>query len=222
MPDYIPAADAEFHVWQENFIAYAGANLAALGLVAADLTPVSTASSTWKTLYPAHIAAADAAQAARAAKDGGRAALVGLIRPLVARLQASPAVSDAERASLGITIPGTGGPIGPPTTFPIVKIECGARLQHTIAFTDSATPTKKAKPAGVMGAEIWMALTAVGAPTPTDPATFSFVALDTRTPYTIDFGGAEGGKNAHYLLRWVNPTGQKGPWSETATATIGV
>jgi hypothetical protein len=53
------------------------------------------------------------------------------------------------------------------------------------------------------------------------------------------------GKNAHYLLRWVNPTGEKGPpgldaplrakpavaerrvwaacqgWSETATAAIG-
>jgi hypothetical protein len=97
------------------------------------------------------------------------------------------------------------------------------------------------------------------------------VALDTRTPYTLDLAGADGGlpltrrggrsifdrlpsaqplrrvkgKNAHYLLRWVNPTGEKGPpaldgplrakpavaerrvwaacqgWSETATATIG-
>jgi len=38
---------------------------------------------------------------------------------------------------------------------------------------------------------------------------------------TLDFAGADGGKNANYLLRWVNPTGEKGPWSETATATIG-
>ena len=30
------------------------------------------------------------------------------------------------------------------------------------------------------------------------------------------------GKPAHYVLRWVNRTGEKGPWSETATATIGV
>jgi len=26
---------------------------------------------------------------------------------------------------------------------------------------------------------------------------------------------------AHYMLRWVNTRGQKGPWSETASATIG-
>lgn len=46
-------------------------------------------------------------------------------------------------------------------------------------------------------------------------------ALDTRTPYTLDFDGPDGGKNAHYMLRWLNAKGQKGPWSETATATIG-
>jgi len=47
------------------------------------------------------------------------------------------------------------------------------------------------------------------------------MALDTRTPYTLDFDGPDGGKNAHYMLRWVNTKGEKGPWSETATATIG-
>jgi len=38
---------------------------------------------------------------------------------------------------------------------------------------------------------------------------------------TIDFPAADGGKNAHYLLRWVNSKGDKGPWSETASATVG-
>jgi hypothetical protein len=70
-----------------------------------------------------------------------------------------------------------------------------------------------------------------GQPTPTDPALpplssreragVRVVALDTRTPYTRDYAGAQGGKNANYLLRWVNPTGEKGPWSETATVTVG-
>ncbi|MBU0639660.1 MAG: hypothetical protein KKB50_12405 [Planctomycetes bacterium] len=30
----------------------------------------------------------------------------------------------------------------------------GQRLQHTIAFADEATPTRKANPVGVMGAEM--------------------------------------------------------------------
>ena len=47
------------------------------------------------------------------------------------------------------------------------------------------------------------------------------VAVDTRSPYTRDYPGSEGGKQAHYMLRWVNTRGETGPWSETATATIG-
>jgi hypothetical protein len=34
------------------------------------------------------------------------------------------------------------------------------------------------------------------------------------------FSGGDGGKNAHYILRWVNTRGQKGPWSEVVSATI--
>ena len=45
--------------------------------------------------------------------------------------------------------------------------------------------------------------------------------LDTRTPYTADYAGADAKKTAHYMLRWVNTKGEKGPWSETASATIG-
>lgn len=29
------------------------------------------------------------------------------------------------------------------------------------------------------------------------------------------------GKTARFMLRWVSTSGEKGPWSETASATIG-
>ena len=38
--------------------------------------------------------------------------------------------------------------------------------------------------------------------------------------YLAEFAGADGGKNAHYMLRWINAKGEKGPWSETASGTI--
>ena len=77
---------------------------------------------------------------------------------------------------------------------------------------------RKAKPAGVMGAEIWVL---IGPTPPVDPGELTFLAVDMRTPYTTDFDGADGGKQAHYMLRWVNTRGETGPWTETATATIG-
>ena len=217
MADYIPGPDANFQAWQSNFVIYANANLAALGLVAADMTPVTTAQTGWATAFPAHVAAANAAKAAKQTKDEARAAYVATIRPLVRRLQASPLVSDAEKANLGITVAATPAPIGTPTTAPIVSIECGNRLQQTLRFVDSATPTRKAKPAGVFGAEIW---NKVGTTPPAGEADLRFVAVDSNAPYVLNFDSADGGKTAYYWLRWVSPTGERGPWSEQAQATI--
>lgn len=104
----------------------------------------------------------------------------------------------------------------PAASWPVARMDTSQRLQHTIHFTDSAAPTRTAKPAGVLGAEAWVQVSAAG-----DPAALTFLALDTRTPYVAQYDGADGGKTAHYLLRWVSPTGEKGPWSEMASATIG-
>lgn len=220
MPDYIPAADAQFQAWQANFVTYVNAHMADLGLAPDDVAAVNTAAVTWTADYPAHIAAQTAAQGARAAKAGARDTLEAAVRLLVRRLQASPDVDDAERAAMGITVhDGEGAALsGPPKTRPVVKVDTSERLQHTIHFADEATPTRKAKPDGAMGAEIWVK---VGDPAPVDPAELRFLSVDTRTPYVAHFNGADGGKNAHYMLRWVGTEGDRGPWSETATATIG-
>ena len=53
------------------------------------------------------------------------------------------------------------------------------------------------------------------------PAGLADNTLHQFTPYTAEFDGADGGKQAHYMLRWVDTRGETGPWSETATATIG-
>ena len=217
MADYIPGPDASFQAWQSNFVTYANANLAALGLVAADMTPITTAQTTWASAFPAHVAAVNAAKAAKQTKDEARAAYVAVIRPLVRRLQASAVVSDAEKASLGITVAQTPSPIGPPTTAPICTIECGNRLQHTLRFVDSATPTRRGKPAGVLGVEIW---NHVGVTPPSGESDLRFVAVDTSAPYVMQFDSSDGGKTNYVWLRWVSPTGERGPWSEQAQATI--
>ena len=54
-----------------------------------------------------------------------------------------------------------------------------------------------------------------------DPSECTFLALDTASPYTAVNSGADAGEKANYMLRWVNRAGDKGPWSETVSATIG-
>ncbi|MGE4196040.1 MAG: hypothetical protein AB7G11_02805, partial [Phycisphaerales bacterium] len=181
------------------------------------LPPVTTNHPPFTPTFAAHIAAKAAAQAAKQSKDESRSGLTAAIRPLVRRLQASTVVSDAEKASLGITVAQQPGPIGPPTTAPICSIECGARLQHTLRFVDETTPTRKAKPAGVLGVEIW---NKVGETPPANESELRFVAVDTNAPYVLNFPAADGGKTAYYWMRWVSPTGERGPWGEQSQATI--
>ena len=53
-----------------------------------------------------------------------------------------------------------------------------------------------------------------------DPETFSFLTLTTRPSLRTEFKPQDGGKTAVYMLRWVSTRGEKGPWSEIATATV--
>lgn len=220
MADYIPSPDGDFDTWQQAFVTYLSANAVALGLdPLTDIPPIVSAQGVWTTDFAANASAQTAAQAARQVKDAARTAFEGVVRPLVKRIQASPEVDDGERAALGITVPDTiPTPVGPPTSRIVATVDTSQRLQHVIHFVDFLKPTSKAKPAGVMGAEIWLK---IGDPVPLDPSELKFLAVDTRTPYTTDFKGADGGKTAHYMLRWVNTKGENGPWSETASATIG-
>lgn len=114
-----------------------------------------------------------------------------------------------------------------PTTASTAMVEQTNRLQHTIHFADSTTPTSKAKPAGVRVAQVWVK---VGTAPPASEGNPDFrcledfgslsCATDTRTPYVAEFDPADAGKTAYDWLRWENTKGQPGPWSTTASATI--
>ncbi len=220
--DYIPGSDTEFQAWVTNFTSYANTHLVELGIVAADMTPIGTGLGDFYAKMQENVTAQQAAQSARQAKDASRDTLESAIRQLVRQLQASGDVDDAERAALGITIPDTVRTMatGGIDTRPIGAVDTSQRLRHEIRFTDEATPTSRAKPAGVMGCEIWVKVAPTGEAPPADPDELSFVAMDTASPYIVEYDGADGGKTAHYMLRWVKTGGEKGPWSETISATI--
>jgi hypothetical protein len=218
MPDYIPAADADFNTWLTNFLSFASANLAALGLVVGDVTPSQTAATQWNTDYAAHVATQAAAQGARQTKDQSRAQVETLVRPLVQRLQTTGTVKDSHRESLGINVRSTTRTAAAePATRPVATVDTSQRLRHVISFVDETTPNSRAKPDGVSGCELWVK---VGDAPPVSPSECHYLATDTSTPYTANYDGGDAGKVAHYMLRWVNTRGERGPWSQTSSATI--
>ena len=222
MPDYIPGSDTAFQAWVDNFVTYASAHGSDLGLSPGETDSLTAARTDFETKMAANVTAQQAAQSARQAKDDSRDTLESLVRQLVRQLQVSSDVDDTERAALGITVSdkvrtATSGDI---TSRPVGVVDTSQRLRHEIRFSDEATPTKRAKPAGVMGCEIWVKVSAAGEAAPAGADELSFVSLDTASPYIAEYNGSDGGKTAHYMLRWVKSSGDKGPWSETISATI--
>lgn len=216
--DYIPGSDTEFNSWLSNFVAALGPRRAALGVSEAEFTALTAARAAWDTAFNQHAlaqaSAATASQAKKDARDGAERS----VRVVVRRLQTLPALTDAERVALGITVSATTrARAAAPTTRPVAQVDTGQRLRHTISFSDETTPNSRAKPEGVRGCEIWAK---VGDPAPADPSETTFLALDTASPYVAEYEGTDAGKTVHYMLRWANSRGEQGPWSQTVSATI--
>jgi len=71
--------------------------------------------------------------------------------------------SNADRAEMGITVRDTSpspSPAQTPRTLPLVLVDTGTRLQHSLRLVDKSTPTRRARPADVLGAEVWVKLVA--------------------------------------------------------------
>lgn len=221
MADYLPARELDFNQWVANFVTVAGAQSAALGLSADDVADLTDQQTAWTAALLAHQTAQAAARTARQTKETSKRSLRSGVRVLVRRLQALPAMTDALRAQLGITV--TNGQAVPnegtlPQTRPIVTVDTGERLRHTLRFVDESTPTRRAKPPGVQACEVWMK---VGGPPPADASELIFAGAATRARHVVSFEGGQANQSVHYMLRWVGPRGSRGPWSQTVTATVG-
>ena len=219
---YYPDSDAEFTVWGDQFIAYVQAHFAEVGLSPGEVLGLNADWTSFQIAYKALVKVRAEEAAALETKVEARRRFVALMRPAVRQIQTFPGTTDAHRGNLGITIPDRiRTPVVAPTSRPLVKVDFSKRLLHRIGFVDEKTPTRRARPRGVTGAEVWVKVAASGEPPPTGPGDLSFLMLSSRSPAVAEYGGADAGKTAHYMLRWHSGRGEPGPWSETASATIG-
>lgn len=218
---YIPRPDGDFSAFSNHYYQAVKTWWDAQGLDTTDLKPLEEALAAWNARFPAHVAAQNAAEAARQSKDAARVSLEAEIRPVTNFVQTYFKTTDADRANIGIALRRLGGPPSPvPATRPLVYVDDKARLTHTLRFVDESTPTRRARPKGVLGAEVWVTLTEPNQPPPVGVDPMRFVALATTAPSQTTFDATDAGKTAHYALRWLSTTGERGPWSEVCAATI--
>ena len=153
--NYIPRPDSDFAAFADHYYEAVEKWWDANGLAPSDLTQLKQALDTWDAFFPAHVKAQNAAEGARQSKDAARRELERQVRPIANFIQTYPTTTDADRASIGITVrQPTGGTSPAPASRPLVRVDTSLRLKHTIRFTDEATPTRRARPKNTLGAEV--------------------------------------------------------------------
>lgn len=213
---YMPYGDAQLDEWAENFAAQLPAIATAVGGIPAPLVAdVTTGQADWDTAYDAHQVAQNAAQSATEVKDEAKVSVQTSIRIVVGMLQKNPALTDAQREILSITVPDL---IRTPTSPdyvvnlapPLLLVE-SKRGQVTVHFgVNPSNEKRNAKPTDIAGAKIWYRIE--GGP-------WNFVADDTNSPYYHNFAITEP-QNVEYRAQWFDKKMRSGPFSESAKCSV--
>lgn len=215
---FIPTRDDEYDGFLFNFKTALTAAPATYGMTAPDAVAISAAYTAWHTKFVAATNILTRTRMTIAQKDAEKVLSLSLLREQCSIIRANPAVSDANKIALGITVrdpvPTT---IPPPATIPLLSVVNSSPGVQSLLAVDSSTPTSRSKPAGVIGLLVFKAVGAVAA---IDPLQATFEGMFTRTPGAMPQDVANNGKVATYFARWTNAKGEEGPWSAPVTCTI--
>lgn len=205
---YVPADDAGFDAWAVNFSTLLTADPTAYGEDAASALAVQNEVDIWVPAYAAAIDPSTRTPATVAAKDAARVAVEDAARPVAQRINANGAVSNQQRADLGLTIrKTTRTPIPPPISAPSINLVNAIPTQHKLSIRDVTTPTSKAKPFGVTHAKLYGAVSVDGG------ATFAekqLLNLTTKTPHWQDTSAFNPGDVIRYTAEWSTRSGPNG------------
>ncbi len=188
--DYLPKNDSELVTWLANFVTVLNGNLAAVGLVAADVTPLTGAQTGFGAAVTDQIAKQAAAKAAVETKFTKKDQLEVVIRPLVRRINNHPGMTNTLRGQLGINAPTgtrTQRGVGPEIPGMILNLEPGRVVIHF--GTDAGNELTNHKPDWAKGCNIYRRIGATG--------DFALIAFDTASPY-VDIHGLTTASNVSY------------------------
>lgn len=219
--DWLSHKDSQFDEWQLNFVTFAEAHMVDLGLTMEIINALKSSRDQWRTDYSAHTAAQDAALSATKKKNKTRNDYKKFLRLLEGQIEANPNVTDETRKASGLPARKKNkSPQPAPDTKPVLRVELKGHRANSVycaGQVGDAAGTSRGMPNGVSGCELYMK---VGGAAPVDETECKYVHLITRSPYKVEFAGADAGKTVYYLARWVNQKGQPGPWSDVTVATV--
>lgn len=221
MPGIFPRGDNEFLAAIEAFHDYLVANESSLSAFdSSRVTSLDAVKKAYKDALDNKLTKENESQSATAEKNAQREIAEEAFNEAAKDFKDDDNVGDAELEAAGFNAKDeTPTAVGAPETRPVATIDTRQRLEHRINFIDetAATSASRAKPEGVRACQLWVK---IGGTPPTEIKECAFLAEDSASPYLAVYSGADAGKTAYYVLRWVSTRGETGPISETVAATI--
>jgi hypothetical protein len=216
--DFLPARDAALALWTANFATLTTATPTAYGLTAPQAADFSDVNDTWQAALATATNPATRTKPSVNAKDAARQAVRDSARQLGQIAQSFPDITGEQLADLGLTVrKTTRTTIPPPSTFPLVDILATGSHALKIGIHDQNTPNKRARPFGVIGAQVYVSF---GPAAPTAIAGMTFIGLQTRFPINWDVGAENTGKTCWVIARWQNAKGDTGPISGAVSSVV--
>ena len=207
---FVPTADDKLLSWSATFKSHIVANPTTYGLVALQ-------SSSYATLHDSY-AVALATVADKNTRNVSNVELKNVAkrnltiqaRGLGGMVQKNPAISDALKLGLGITVRSQGQPIPAPSSSPLIEIVGVAGNTVSLRFKSTETIGKRGKPAGVQGVQIH---SLVGdAANTQDVSAWTFQGTTSQTLIDIELPESVApGAMVWFTAAWVNPRLMTGP-----------
>jgi hypothetical protein len=216
---YIPVRDVDLNNWLANFSTLISASPSTYGLLASDGVTIASEVAAWVLAYTPCTSPATKTATAVGIKNTAKVTVVSQIRVYAQVIAKNPGVTSGNKIALGLN-PGTSfpSPITPPASNPVLVVQSAGHLSIILRYRDSAaSPSVKAKPYGVIGAQIF------GGPSATPitvPVPSPLLTIATKSPVTITFPGGSGGMQGYFWARWAITTGGVSPWSPIINFTI--
>lgn len=209
---YLPQSDTGLRDFAVNLAAKA---LVTDGPTAGQLLELVAASGSFDTTLTTATAPATRTRPAILAKDAAKAMLITVVRKVARIIMANPAVTNARRAELGLTVRKTPAPIPAPSTAPTLDVVSVSGASFHLRI--HGEPVRTAKPDGVAGAQIY---SFVGEAAPPDLKLWQQAAQVTRTEAVVTLSDVIPGAQVWLIARWFNAKMEVGPLSEPINSRV--
>ena len=221
MASYIPETNGALRDWSQNFAALITANPFTYGLTAPDALTITTAANLYAAALTLSTDPGTKTKATVADKDAKKAAMLVTLRRYAQLIKLNNGVTNEEKIALGLTVNDTTHtPVPAPTTQPICSIIAALPLKHILRFADAATPTRRGKPPGATGLELFYFVGPTPPLMPDDSPGVEYYGQATRQPYGVNHKAENVGKLSTYWARWTTATALTGPFSAPVSMTI--